>query len=129
MNNRLHPVTQLMRSVSWHVSLGTQEVPVPSGICCKDAKRHGQQWCAQAALDAFEEREDGRVEQVKPDSGYLHPVPLGRAHQACVARARQKAVRRKAESMRLLALPGGAHVEFSKASRAALDPRLIQRIR
>ena len=69
------------------------------------------------------------MEQVKPDGDYLHPAQLGKAHQACVARARQKAVRRKAESMRMLALPGGAQVEFSKASRAALDPALIQRIR
>ena len=101
----------------------------PQGICSSNAKDQGQQLRAQAALDAFEKREDGRVEQVKPDDEYLHPAQLGKAHRSCVARARQKALKRKAESMRMLALPGGGHAEFSKASRAALDPRLIQRIR
>ena len=83
----------------------------------------------QAALDAFEEGEDGRAEQVKPDGDYRHPQPLGRAHEMCVARARKKAATRKAESMRALALPGGGHVDFSKDTRAAIDPKLIQRIR
>ena len=83
----------------------------------------------QAAMDAFEEGEDGRVEQVKPDGTYKHPQPLGRAHEMCVARARKKAATRKAESMRALVLPGGGHVDFSKATRAAIDPKLIQRIR
>ena len=61
----------------------------------------------QAATDAFEDGAGGRVEQVKPDSSYRHPQPLGRAHEMCVARARKKAATRKAESMRVLALPGG----------------------
>lgn len=83
----------------------------------------------QAATDAFEEGVNGRVEQVKPDSTYRHPHPLGRAHEMCVARARKKAATRKAESMRVLVLPGGSHVDFSKDTRAAIDPKLIQRIR
>ena len=83
----------------------------------------------QAAMDAFEEGVAGRVEQVKPDDSYRHPQPLGRAHEMCVARARNKAATRKAESMRALVLPDGSHVDFSKDTRAAIDPKLIQRIR
>ena len=83
----------------------------------------------QAALDAFEEGEGGRVEQVKPDGSYMHPQPLSKAHEMCVARARKKAVTRKAESMAILVLPDGSHVDFTKATRAAIDPKLIQRIR
>lgn len=83
----------------------------------------------QAAMDAFQEGVGGKVEQVKPDDSYRHPQPLGRAHEMCVARARNKAATRKAESMRALVLPDGSHVDFSKDTRAAIDPKLIQRIR
>ncbi len=69
------------------------------------------------------------MEQVKPDGSYRHPEPLGRAHEMCVARARKKAATRKAESMRALVLPDGSHVDFGKDTRAAIDPKLIQRIR
>ena len=87
-------------------------------------------WCAmQAALDAFEEGEDGHVRQVHPDEEYLHDQQLWKAHETCVARARRKASARKAESMRMLLLPDGRRMDFSKASRAAIDPALIQRIR
>ncbi|CAL5225562.1 g8401 [Coccomyxa viridis] len=90
-------------------------------------KLGGPAW--KAATDAFEEGEGGRVEQVKPDGSYRHPEPLGRAHEMCVARARKKAATRKAESMRALVLPDGSHVDFGKDTRAAIDPKLIQRIR
>ncbi len=79
-------------------------------------------------MDAFEEGEGGHVRQVHPDERYLHNQQLWKAHRACVARARNKASARKAESMRMLALPGGRHMAFSKASRADIDPALIRRI-
>ena len=69
------------------------------------------------------------MRQVHLDDEYLHDQQLWKAHDICVARARRKASARKAESMRLLALPDGRRMEFSKASRAAIDPALIQRIR
>lgn len=69
------------------------------------------------------------MEQVRPDDDYRHKVPLSKAHESCVARARRKSVVRRAESMRMLVLPGGGHVNFNKSTRAAIDPVIIQRIR
>ena len=83
----------------------------------------------QAAPDAFQAGPDGALRQVKEDEEYLHPAPLGHAYAQCVARARKKAAARKASSFSSLPLPKGRSLEFSKASRAAINPAILARIR
>jgi hypothetical protein len=83
--------------------------------------------CAQAAPDAFQAGPDGALRQVKADEEYLHPAPLGHAYGQCVARARKKAAIRKAASFK--SLPEGSGLEFTKQSRAAIDPAILARIR
>lgn len=64
---------------------------------------------------------------MKADKEYLHPAPLGQAYGQCVARARKKAALRKASSFK--SLPEGSGLDFTKQSRAAIDPAILDRIR
>lgn len=86
-------------------------------------------WVMQAAVDAFETGTDGQMQQVKGDDEYKHAVPLGRAYTICVARARKKAAKRRASSLRDLPLLGGHALEFTKEGRRALHNDILDRIR
>ena len=63
------------------------------------------------------------------DEAYRSRWPLWRSFHMCVDRAQQRNHQRRVNSFKNLELADGRKVQFSRAARKQIDPKILDRIR